>query len=223
MGIADVVMGLLAGRSWRVASQAAAQPSEPLSYPARVELNGEPVDLRLMRGDDNEAMLAFARTLPAHDLLFLRRDITRTEVVDQWARDIEEGRYQTVVALRGEEIIGYATVASAGLDWTRHVAELRVLVSPTARGLKLGRVLTEQAFALAREHGVIKMLAQMTTDQRAAIRVFGHIGFEKEARLRRQLIDRNGELHDLQIMSINVEEFRAKLDLMAISAQQEMM
>ena len=63
----------------------------------------------------------------------------------------------------------------------------------------------------------------MTTDQRAAIRVFGHIGFEKEARLRRQLIDRNGELHDLQIMSINVEEFRAKLDLMAISAQQEMM
>ena len=143
MGIADVVMGLLAGRSWRVASQAAAQPSEPLSYPARVELNGEPVDLRLMRGDDNEAMLAFARTLPAHDLLFLRRDITRTEVVDQWARDIEEGRYQTVVALRGEEIIGYATVASAGLDWTRHVAELRVLVSPTARGLKLGRVLTE--------------------------------------------------------------------------------
>ncbi len=223
MGIADVVMGLLAGRSWRVASQAAAQPSEPLSYPARVELNGEPVDLRLMRGDDNEAMLAFARTLPAHDLLFLRRDITRTEVVDQWARDVEEGRYQTVVALRGEEIIGYATVASAGLDWTRHVAELRVLVSPTARGLKLGRVLTEQAFALAREHGVIKMLAQMTTDQRAAIRVFGHIGFEKEARLRRQLIDRNGELHDLQIMSINVEEFRAKLDLMAISAQQEMM
>ncbi len=217
MGIADRVMGLLAGGSWGV-SLAAVQPSEPLDYPATIELNGDQIELRPMTPSDARMMLLFARSLPLHDLLFLPRDITREEVVEEWGRDLEAGRYDTIVALRGQAIIGYTTVASDGLDWTRHVAELRVLVSPAARGLKLGRVLTEQAFAIAGQRGVRKMIAKMTSDQRAAIRVFGHIGFEKEARLRRQLIDRDGKLHDLQIMSLNVEEFRAKMDMIAISA-----
>ena len=221
MGLADTIMGLLAGRSWRVASQAAAQPSEPLDFPAQITLGGDKIDLRPMTGYDRAAMLDFARSLPPHDLLFLRRDITQPEVVDDWARDLQEDRYVTIVALRGTQIVGYATVASDGLAWTRHVAELRVLVSPSMRGLQLGRLLTEQAFAIARQRGVRKMIAQMTLDQRAAMRVFSHIGFEKEARLRNQLIDRDGQLHDLQIMSLDVEEFRAKIDLMAISAQHE--
>ena len=130
--------------------------------------------------------------------------------MSEWVEDLEADRYVTILALRGKEIIGYTTVASEGLDWTRHVAELRVLVSPSARGLRLGRVLTEQAFALAGQRGVRKMLAQMTTDQHAAIRVFDHLGFVKEGRLRNQLIDRDGQLHDLQIMSLDVDEFRAK-------------
>ena len=221
MGFADTIMGFLAGRTWRVASQAAAQPSEPLDYPAQIDLGGDVVDLRFMTGYDRAAMLDFARSLPPHDLLFLRRDITQPDVIEDWARDIQEDRYVTIVALRGTQIVGYATVASEGIAWTRHVAELRVLVSPSVRGLQLGRILTEQAFAIARQRGVRKMIAQMTTDQRAAMRVFSHIGFEKEARLRNQLIDRDGQLHDLQIMSLDVDEFRAKMDLLAINAQHE--
>jgi L-amino acid N-acyltransferase YncA len=221
MGLADTIMGLLAGRSWRVASQAAAQPSQPLDYPAQIEVGGETIDLRPMTGYDRTMMLEFARSLPSHDLLFLRRDITRPQVIEEWAQAIEEDRYVTIIALRGTQIVGYSTVASDGIDWTRHVAELRVLVSPSMRGLRLGRSLAEQAFSIARQRGVRKTIAQMTTDQRAAIHVFGHIGFEKEARLRNQLIDRDGQLHDLQIMSLDVDEFRAKMDLMAINAEHE--
>lgn len=221
MGLADTIMGLLAGRSWHVANQAAAQAAEPLDYPAQIELGGDKIDLRPMTGYDRAAMLDFARSLPSHDLLFLRRDITQPNVVEDWIRDIQEDRYVTIVALRGTQIVGYATVASEGIAWTRHVAELRVLVSPSVRGLQLGRILTEQAFAIARQRGVRKMIAHMTLDQHAAIRVFSHMGFEKEARLRNQLIDRNGQLHDLQIMSLDVDEFRARVDLMAISAQHE--
>ncbi len=222
MGLGDTVMSLLAGRSWRVASQAAAQRLEPLEFPATVELSGGPVELRPMTANDRVAMLAFANSLPPHDLLFLRRDITQPDVVDAWVHDLESDRYVTILAIKEDAIVGYATVASEGLTWTRHVAELRILVSPTMRGQQLGRLLTEQAFALARERGVRKMIAQMTTDQTAAMRVFGHMGFEREARLRNQLIDRDGQLHDLQIMSLDVDEFRAKVDLMAVSAQHEL-
>ncbi len=210
MGLGDKVMRMLTGRQ-----DPQAPPPEPLNYPARLELNGQTIELRPMTAQHAEGMLAFARGLPPHDLLFLPRDITRPEVVSEWVEDLEADRYVTILALRGKEIIGYTTVASEGLDWTRHVAELRVLVSPSARGLRLGRVLTEQAFALAGQRGVRKMLAQMTTDQHAAIRVFDHLGFVKEGRLRNQLIDRDGQLHDLQIMSLDVDEFRAKSDAVA--------
>jgi len=54
----------------------------PRAYPRTVDAGGGPVTLRYMGPGDREAMLAFARALPVHDLLFLPLDITRPEAVD---------------------------------------------------------------------------------------------------------------------------------------------
>jgi L-amino acid N-acyltransferase YncA len=183
-----------------------------------VTLGGHALTLRLLAAGDREAVLAFAQALPEHDLLFLRRDITRPDNVDAWLSDIEEGRYVTVIAVEGANVVGYATVATDRMTWTRHVAELRVLVAPSARGIGLGALLTEQAFALAQDRGVRKMIAQMTTDQDAAVRAFERMGFVREAVLRGQVMDRDGGLHDLQIMGLDVEAFRARLDLATFQA-----
>ena len=61
------------------------------------------------------------------------------------------------------------------------------------------------------------------TDQGAAIKVFTRMGFQREARLRNQVMDRDSVLHDLQIMSLDVDEFQAKIDVMMLSAQSEFM
>lgn len=214
---------LLSGPSWRVAEQADAQPREPLTFPADIALGDTRVRLRLLGSGDRDAVLEFARHLPPHDLLFLRRDITDPDQVDQWLRDTEQGLSVTVLALRGDEIVGYTTVASDGLNWTRHVRELRVLVGPTMRGKNLGRLLTEQAFAIAKQQGVKKMIAQMTTDQKAAVKVFREMGFEPEARMRSQVMDRDGLLHDLLIMGLDVDAFQSKLDAALMGAQQSFM
>lgn len=214
---------LLSGPTWRVAEQADAQPRAPLSYPAVVTLGGTEVTLRLLGPADRDAILEFARQLPPHDLLFLRRDITDPDQVDQWLRDTEHGLSMTVLALSGNEVVGYATVASDGLNWTRHLRELRVLVGPAMRGKNLGRLLTEQAFAIARQQGVKKMIAQMTTDQKAAVKVFREMGFEPEARMRGQVMDREGVVHDLLIMGLDVDAFQSKLDAALMSAQQSFM
>jgi hypothetical protein len=50
------------------------------------------VVLRPMLAGDRVAILAFANALPPHDLLFLRRDITQPDVVDEWVRDVEQDR-----------------------------------------------------------------------------------------------------------------------------------
>ena len=196
-----------------VLEQADAQPVAPLVLPTQLVLDDETVALRYLEQTDAEAVLAFAAGLPAHDLLFLRRDITRPDQVDEWLREAAVGQVVTILATQGEQIVGYATVASEGLAWTRHVRELRVMVSERLRGKKLGHVLTAAAFAVAREQGASKMMAQMTVDQGGAVAVFKSLGFEQEARLRGQVIDRDGKLHDLLVMSLNVAEFQSKLQI----------
>ena len=218
MGVLQSIGKLFGGQ---IADQVAAQMAEPLEYPATITLDDTTLTLRFLERGDKDAILAFARALPAHDLLFLRRDITDPDAVDDWMRDIDDGYRTTIVAVEEDRIVGYASVASDRLSWTRHVAELRILISPSMRGKRLGRLLTEQAFALAKDRGVKKMMAQMTTDQEAAMKVFSRMGFQKEARLRNQVMDRDGGLHDLQIMSLDVEEFQAKIDVMLLSAQSE--
>lgn len=216
MGIGSLLGRLLGGHAWVVSEQVEAQAQEPFEYPAEINLEDESLTLRLAAIADEEALLTFARALPEHDLLFLRRDITKPDQVRSWLELVEEGQYVTVVGLRGDEVVGIATVAREGLSWNRHVAELRVLVSESMRGKHLGRLLTEQAFANARQMGVKKMVAQMTTDQRAAIAVFSRMGFRREARLARHVIDLDGVLHDLQIMSLDVDAFRARLDVLSL-------
>lgn len=201
---------------WELVQQATAQPTAPIPLPRELTIGELPVTLRRMQQSDGPMIVQFARALPPHDLMFLRRDITDPEQVEAWLRDAAVGLSETVLALHEGKLVGYATAVSDGLNWTRHIRELRVVVAPEMRGRRLGRLLAEQAFATARTQGVKKMIAQMTTDQASAVLVFESLGFEREVVLRNHVIDLDGEMHDLQIMSLDIEEFRAQL-LAAVS------
>ena len=93
----------------------------------------------------------------------------------------------------------------------RHVAELRVLVAPMARGKGVGRRLTEEALRIAWAAGIEKVVAQMTPDQKQAIGVFRTLGFQPEALFRAHVRGRDGERHDLVMLSQNVARFSATL------------
>jgi L-amino acid N-acyltransferase YncA len=182
------------------------------SYPREVDLNGSRLTLREMSGSDGSVALAFARALPAHDLLFLRRDITQPEAIDVWLSGIARGRITSVLAESDGAVQGYATVDRGELSWSPHVAELRVLVSAAMRGKGLGRLLTQEAFAIALGLGIEKIVAQMTVDQKGAIAVFEGMGFRPEALLRDQVKDRDGRKHDLLILAHEVAKFHAQLE-----------
>jgi L-amino acid N-acyltransferase YncA len=156
-------------------------------------------------------MLALARSIPEYDRLFLRRDITRPEVIDRWIAELEAGELASVLAEREGAIDGYATVQPDRDTWSPHVAELRVHVAPRERGRGLGRVLTQEAFAIALSAGLEKITARMTPDQHSALRTFEGLGFRAEGLLRDYVRDRNGDLHDLLVLSHDVARFHAML------------
>lgn len=175
-------------------------------FPMRLSLKGHNVVLRPMTAEDRQQMVAFARSLPEDDLLFLQRDITQLSEVDAWIAQAADGDLVTLLACEDNTVIGYATFERGSLRWTRHVAELRVVVSQSARGMGIGRLLLELAFELVLDLGVTKVMARMTPDQTGAKRLFQRLGFEEEAVLRDHALGANGVTHDLLVLS-----FRTRL------------
>ncbi len=175
-------------------------------YPRQVSLRGgQKVQLRLMGPDDREAMLTFARSLPADDLLFLRSNITEPAAVDGWISNIVDGRSLSVLALADEAIAGYATIHLNPAEWMRHLGEIRLLTGASHRGGGLGRTLASDIFAMASTLGLRKLTAQMTLDQAGARATFERLGFKPEALLTDWVISKDGRTRDLLIMAYDVD------------------
>lgn len=184
-----------------------AQGTGRRTYPWKTTIKGTEVTFRLMEPTDGKEILAFAREMPEEDLMFLRTDITQKSTVDAWMNYIKSGRTISIVAEVAGKIAGYASIHMNEAGWMRHVGEMRVLVLRNNRGLGLGKRLTSEAFALAKDLGLRKVTAQMATDQRSARGVFEHLGFRPEALLADHVMTRDGQTHDLLIMSYDVAGF----------------
>jgi len=181
-----------------------------------VTLKGVRFDLRDLTAADKDGVLAFAGALPAHDLLFLRRDITKPKVVEAWIEATAAGAFTTILAENDGAIVGCVALYTDPLSWSPHVGELRVLVSGEVRQHGLGRFLVEQGFQIALEKGLKKLTAQMTVDQKGAITVFEELGFRGEALLKDQVQDAEGNLHDLVTLSCDVESATSRLEAYGI-------
>ena len=158
-----------------------------------------------MTAADAAAVIAFAKSLPADDLLFLPTDITSPSVVAQWVKNLAAGRTVTVIAEAGDEIAGYASLHHHETSWQRHLGEIRIQAGQRYRSQGLGRGLAGEVFALATELGLRKIVAQMTVDQKGAIATFERLGFRAEALLSDFVIDREGRMRDLMIMAYDVD------------------
>lgn len=174
------------------------------NYPWTTNLQGRVVTLRLMQPADRDAVLAFAQSLPEADLQFLPIDISHPKVVDGWMRSIGSGRTITVVAESEGKLIGMGTLVRSETAWARHLGNIRLLVSPSARGIGLGHLLANEVFAQAQAAGLQKIVAQMAAAERGAMAVFEKLGFRAEALLADYVMDRQGRTHDLIVMSHDV-------------------
>lgn len=184
--------------------------NETPQYPRSIRCNNSDYELRLMTAGDADVAIEFAKALPSHDLLFMQRDIRNPKVVAAWLEQIERGAITSLLAIADGRIQGCAAIVRDALSWSPHVGEMRVVVSKSARGSGLGRLLAQDAFAFAVSTGVEKLIARMTPDQRGAIAVFEEMGFRAEALLRDFVLDGDGARHDIVILSLEVARNRAQ-------------
>jgi RimJ/RimL family protein N-acetyltransferase len=189
------------------------KPQIQCTYPRslRLDTNTE-VRLRLMTPADTHRIVIFARSLPEDDLLYLRMDVTKLNVVAQWGQNIKEGRTATVLAEVGKEIVGYVSLHHNEVTWQRHLGEVRMQVGPRYRSQGLGRSLAGEIFAIARDLGLRKIVAHMTPDQKGAVATVERLGFRREALLQDFVIDRTGRTRDLIVMSYDLPDLTAQVN-----------
>ena len=174
-------------------------------YPRRATLRGgRAIELRLMDEQARADLLAFAWSLPPDDLLYLRADITDERVVDRWLANIQLNRTTTVLAYAEAEVIGEGSLTHSETDWTRHLGDIRIIVSPSARREGLGRFLAEEVFVIAELLGLKRLAAQMTHDQEDAQAVFQGLGFAPVAVLPGFVVARDGGKRDLLVMAYDL-------------------
>jgi RimJ/RimL family protein N-acetyltransferase len=186
--------------------------SETRSYPRHVKTDGGDIELRLMARVDETAVLAFAQKLPTHDLLFLPRNISKPKVLSAWINEIERGAITSLLAVKGDTVVGCGTLVRDPHSWSPHVGEIRMVVSQDVRGQGVGRALSQETFALALGAGLEKFSVQMTVDQQAAIALFESVGFKAEALLRDHVRDVDGKKHDIVVLGHNVAQVRAQME-----------
>jgi L-amino acid N-acyltransferase YncA len=132
---------------------------------------------------------------------------------------LDRGEINSLVVHQGAQMLGCTAIITDPLSWSPHVGELRIIVSPDCRGIGLGRVLVQECFAQAIELGLRKLVAQMTTSQRASVTVFEELGFRAEALLTKHVADREGNLHDLVLLSYDVEVAAARRALYGLNEE----
>ncbi len=177
------------------------------SFPATAKVGDGNVTFRLMTTEDRDLFLAFMRAQPLDDQFFLLVDVTTPEGLAQWMNDLENGRNTTVLAIENGKLIGYSSVHHNQTVWTRHLGEIRMLVSSNQRGRGLGQMLGRDAFAIAHQLGLQRTVVRIASGQKGARRLFERLGFHMEALLADWVMDRQGRTQDLVLMSYDVTGF----------------
>ena len=165
--------------------------------------NGQTATIRPLGENDRAALLAFGQALPQDDLLYLEDDFQSPEIIARLVNAHQAENWRQTVAEANGEIVGYSSVRRLH-GWSSHVADIVLLVSPKCRRSGVGVALAQATFDAARELGVSKVIVEMLEEQLAGRAIFERLGFRVEGTLSKHTRDRQGQYHDLLILSYHV-------------------
>jgi ribosomal protein S18 acetylase RimI-like enzyme len=156
--------------------------------------DGRHVTIRNLLEGDRAVLTTFGQNLP-------KNDITHPEIITRLANAAHAENWRQIIAVTDEgEIVGY-TAALRMPGWSNHVANIRLIVLPSYRRSGLGMHLAQAIVEAARELGATKVTVDMLAALTAGQAIFSRLGFAVEGQLARHAIDRDGNLHDIVIMS----------------------
>lgn len=176
-----------------------------LNYHKIVTLkDGTEVILRSLQEGDIEKSHQFFHTLSDEGRLFYRRNITSRDVIAARISETSGGNVIRIIAEKDERIIGEGTLEIPVSGWSRHVAELKIVVSEDMQGKGLATILGRELMMMAMRRGAEKIIVNLMENQASAIKVLTKLGFTREAVMKNYVKDARGFKHNLLIMSYQI-------------------
>jgi L-amino acid N-acyltransferase YncA len=161
--------------------------------------------IREMTRKDLAGSLAFFESLSEEDRTYLRRDVTKTEVVERRIREVEGGSTRRLVAIAGDHIVADGSLELSGEEWKKHIGELRLIIARPYRRKGLGIRMARELFLLAASARVEEIVVRMMRPQEAARSIFRKLGFRQEVILPDYVRDLSGTKQDMILMRCDLE------------------
>jgi len=161
--------------------------------------------IREMAREDLDDSHSFFKSLPEDDRAYLRREVTKREVVERRISEIESGAVMRLVAVADGQIVADGSLEISDEEWKRHVGELRLIVGQPHRRKGLGALMARELYLLAASAKMEEIIVKMMRPQEEALSIFRRLGFREEASLHEYVQDQAGRKQDLILMRCDLE------------------
>jgi acetyltransferase len=173
--------------------------------------DGTEITIRELTLRDLDKLMRFYRDLPLEDRTYLKFNVTDRKVVAKRLGRIETGEDARIIALHKSKIIASGALELSGEQWSRHQAEIRVIIARPFQHKGLGTLMIRELYFIAVQRNVELVIAKLMRPQVGAQNIFRKLGF-REQLLPDFVKDLKGWSQDLIVMTSNVKDLWKQLD-----------
>lgn len=173
--------------------------------------DGTEITIRELTLRDLDKLMRFYRDLPLEDRTYLKFNVTDRKVVAKRLGRIETGEDARIIALHKSKIIASGALELSGEQWSRHQAEIRVIIARAFQHKGLGTLMIRELYFIAVQRNVELVIAKLMRPQVGAQNIFRKLGF-REQLLPDFVKDLKGWSQDLIVMTSNVKDLWKQLD-----------
>lgn len=161
--------------------------------------------IRPLESTDEMGFHEFFLAVPLQERMFIKHRVTEPAVIHDWCQNIDYGRNLPLLAVGEGRILADATLHQQLGGWRRHIGRVSVLVHPQARGRGLASALVSEIIDIAGRLGLEKLEAEFISEQEAAMKVFGMLGFTRLLHLPDYVKDMQAVSHDWIMMGLDLK------------------
>lgn len=173
--------------------------------------DGTEVVIRDLRTNDLDLLMKFYRALSPEDRRYLKFEVLDRNVVAKRLQRIETGEDFRVTALHHNKIVASGALELSEELWSRHRAEIRVIVAPRFQHKGLGTIMIRELYFIAVQQKLETVTAWMMRPQVNAQHIFRKLGFREEHLLPDFVKDIDGASQDLIVMACPLKDLGREL------------
>jgi RimJ/RimL family protein N-acetyltransferase len=176
------------------------------TYHKEVSLkDGTKILLRPMAATDKDALYEFFKAVSEEEARYLRDDVKSRLLIESWAKNLDYNRTLPILALKGDLIIGDATINRRQFGWKWHLGTVRIFVHNEYRNLGLGEIMVGELVQIAYKLGIEKLVLEIPDTNIAVINTFTKAGFHRAALIPNMVKDRQNMPVDLAVMMRDIK------------------